>query len=97
MLPAIPRGLYEMQVEGNDFFNLSALRLPQIVCVDDLGQACVPLRGLLLGDTVFRDDSGDGVQQAGEPGINGVIVNVRGANGNLAGTTVTASRTWRWC
>ncbi|MCP3980670.1 MAG: hypothetical protein GY716_15310, partial [bacterium] len=87
---AIPRGVFELRVEGNDLLNLNALRLPQIVCVDDLGQACVPLRGLMLGDTVFRDDSGDGVQQQpAEPGINGVIVNVRGANGNLVGTTTT--------
>ncbi len=89
---AIPRGLYEVRIEGNDFFNLNALRLPQIVCVDDQGQACVPLRGLLLGDTVFLDDSGDGVQQLpAEPGINGAIVNLRGANGNLVGTTTTAT------
>ncbi len=89
---AIPRGLFEVRIEGNDLLNLNALRLPQIVCVDDLGQACVPLRGLLLGDTVFRDDSGDGVQQTpAEPGINGVIVNVRGTGGNLVGTTTTAT------
>ena len=55
------------------------------------GQPCVPLRGLLLGDTVFRDDSGDGIQQAPEPGINGVVVNVRGAGGKLVGTTTTAT------
>ncbi|MCP3981842.1 MAG: hypothetical protein GY716_21275, partial [bacterium] len=89
---AIPRGLFEVRIEGNDLLNLNALRLPQIICVDDLGQVCVPLRGLMLGDTVFRDDSGDGIQQTpAEPGINGVIVNVRGANGNLVGTTTTAT------
>ncbi|MCP3978770.1 MAG: hypothetical protein GY716_05490, partial [bacterium] len=86
----ISQGLYELRVEGNDFFNLNALRLPQIVCIDDLGQACEPLRGLLLGDTVFSDVSGDGIQQVPEPGINGVILNLR-VGGGLVGTTVTAT------
>ncbi|MCP3982465.1 MAG: hypothetical protein GY716_24445, partial [bacterium] len=88
----ITSGVYELRVEGNDFFNLNALRLPQIVCVDDFGQACEPLRGLLLGDTVFSDDSGDGIQQTpAEPGINGVIVNLRGTNDSVTDTTVTAT------
>ena len=51
-MPAIPSGLYELRVEGNDFFNLNALRLPQILCVDEIGSPCIPFRAFELGDTV---------------------------------------------
>ena len=35
-----------------------------------------------IGDTVFSDDNGDGLQDAGEPGVPGVVVNLLDADGN---------------
>ena len=42
-----------------------------------------------LGDLVWFDLNEDGVQDAGEPGIDGVTVTLKDANGNTAGTTIT--------
>ena len=53
----------------------------------------------LIGDRVWSDDDGDGVQDPGEPGIGGVTVQLRGAGADgilftaddsLANTTSTA-------
>jgi hypothetical protein len=44
----------------------------------------------VVGDYVWSDTDGDGVQDAGEPGINGVTVNLRDALGVLKATTTTA-------
>lgn len=40
-----------------------------------------------IGDTVWLDLNGDGDQDANEPGIEGVIVNLTDADGNLISTT----------
>jgi uncharacterized repeat protein (TIGR01451 family) len=41
---------------------------------------CVPIPGTgSLGDTVYNDTNGNGVQDAGEPGISGIRVNLIGA------------------
>ncbi|MEL6894460.1 MAG: SdrD B-like domain-containing protein, partial [Actinomycetota bacterium] len=42
-----------------------------------------------IGDTVFADLDGNGVQGIGEPGIAGVTVTVRDAGGMVVGTDVT--------
>ncbi len=42
-----------------------------------------------LGDTVWIDGDGDGVQDSGEAGVPGVTVRVYTAAGELAGTTTT--------
>ncbi|NTV03345.1 DUF11 domain-containing protein, partial [bacterium] len=44
-----------------------------------------------IGDRVWDDLDRDGVQEAGEPGINGVSVQLYRADGTLAGTTTTAN------
>ena len=44
-----------------------------------------------LGDFVWEDIDGDGVQDAGEPGIGGVTVNLKDENGNVIATTTTAA------
>ena len=43
-----------------------------------------------IGDRVWNDLDGDGVQDAGEPGIDGVTVTVYNANNTVAATTTTA-------
>ncbi|MEL7428333.1 MAG: SdrD B-like domain-containing protein, partial [Bacteroidota bacterium] len=42
-----------------------------------------------LGDFVWLDDNANGIQDAGEPGISGVTVNLLDDNGNQIGTTTT--------
>ena len=44
---------------------------------------------LRLGSTVWLDDNGDGDQDAGEPGIAGVEVQLMDDNGNVIATTTT--------
>ena len=43
----------------------------------------------LVGDTVWYDDNGDGIQQPGEPGIPGVKVLIKDNNGNTIGSGTT--------
>ncbi len=90
-MPQLPIGVYEVRADGVDMNNLNALRLPQVLCIDENGQVCSPLKSFLLGDTVFLDLNGDGVQQVGEDGLNGVIVNLRDGDGALVAVTVTGT------
>jgi len=43
-----------------------------------------------LGDRVWNDLNQNGIQDAGEPGVNGVTVHLYDSTGNLVGTTMTA-------
>jgi serine-aspartate repeat-containing protein C/D/E len=43
-----------------------------------------------IGDFVWIDANGDGLQDAGEPGLNGVTVNLLDAGGAVIATTLTA-------
>src|SRR5262245_58962487 len=40
-----------------------------------------------VGDFIWRDDNGNGIQNAGEPGIAGVTVKLIGPTGTLTTTT----------
>lgn len=42
-----------------------------------------------IGDKVWEDTNGDGIQDAGEPGLSGVTVKLYDASNNLLGTTTT--------
>src|SRR5262249_49946870 len=42
-----------------------------------------------IGNRVWNDRNGDGIQEAGEPGIAGVTVDLYDPNGNLLATAVT--------
>jgi len=55
---------------------------------DTLLEVTAPECGL-IGDFVWQDTNSDGLQSAGEPGINGVTVKLTDANGNLLQTAVT--------
>jgi hypothetical protein len=46
---------------------------------------------LYLGDKVWEDLNGNGIQDNGEPGIGGVTVNLLDSNGNNIGNTKTAA------
>jgi len=55
--------------------------------------ACLTVGGAAIGDTIWRDWDGDGVQDAGEEGIAGVEVKLYAADGTtlLATTTTDAN------
>lgn len=42
-----------------------------------------------IGDTIFVDANGDGDEDAGEPGVPGVTVNLLDADGDVIATTIT--------
>lgn len=87
---SLPAGAYEFFARGVDLVNLNALRLPfDVLCIDTLGDVCTPLRAFLVGDTVFTDVDGNGVQDAGDAGIEGVVVNLLSAPGDFVASTTT--------
>ena len=55
----------------------------------DAGIVPIPEQPAQIGNFVWRDNDGDGVQDAGEPGIQGVTVTLRDGNGNVVSTTLT--------
>jgi SdrD B-like domain len=87
---SIPPGVYRLAIQGVDLQNLNALLLPgRALCVSPSGIPCQPLYPYLLGDTVFADDNGNGVQDPGEPGIAGVILELSDAGGYPIATATT--------
>ncbi|MBP7961497.1 MAG: SBBP repeat-containing protein [Caldilineaceae bacterium] len=52
-------------------------------------QACVTVGGAKIGDTIFRDWNGNGVQDTGEEGIAGVTVDLKNGGGTVIATKVT--------
>jgi hypothetical protein len=86
----VPPGTYEVRITGVDMLNLNALQIPfRILCIEESGAPCVPLRPFLVGDTVFKDADADGVQDPSETGIAGVAVELLDVNGNSLGTATT--------
>jgi len=88
----IPAGIYEMRVQGLDMVNLNAVLLPfKVICIDAQGAPCKILRPFAVGDTVFADLDGDRNQGAEEPGIPGVLLELRDIAGALIATTLTGA------
>ena len=86
---SLPEGNYQLAIRGVDMANLNFLLLPSRVIACE-GTVCPePRETFAIGDTVFEDTDGDGVQDAGEPGIQGVQVNLLGEDGNVIDTTVS--------
>jgi serine-aspartate repeat-containing protein C/D/E len=86
----IPPGTFRLHIQGVDMQNLNALLLPgRALCVSPAGVPCAPLHSFLLGDTVFVDANENGVQDPGEPGIQGVEVDLYDSNGVLIAQTHT--------
>jgi hypothetical protein len=85
----LPAGLFHVRMIGMDINNLNAWRFPFRligVCVQSpeggLPNPCKDeLPPYMIGDTVFFDTNGDGNQDAGEPGIPGVLVQLFDGHG----------------
>jgi protocatechuate 3,4-dioxygenase beta subunit len=89
----LPAGIYKIHMSGLDISNLNAWH-PSYdeVCVHDDGTPCVPvLHSYKIGDTVWKDANGNGLQDGSEAGIPGVTVTLLDSNGNPipGGTAVT--------
>jgi SdrD B-like domain/Carboxypeptidase regulatory-like domain len=78
--PAAAAGIPNVPAGSKGVSNNHAIRISGFtVCV-----------GILeIGDTVFADYDGDGTQDPGEPGIPGVVIDLKDTDGNLIGTTTT--------
>ena len=86
----LPAGAYEVRVSGLDMQNLNFFffTLP-LRCVNPDGSPCEELREYRIGDTVWLDLNDDGVQQVGEPGIAGVVIEQVDKNGVTVGRALT--------
>ena len=97
----LPGGLRRQRQErhfgASGWFNSTAISQPasgSLTTTDrgdinsDLGD-CPPATAS-VGDRVWNDADGDGVQDAGEAGINGVTVELLDAYGNVIATTTTS-------
>ncbi len=88
----LPAGIYHVRIIGLDISNLNAWHLVsgKAVCVRDDGAPCVPvLYPYLIGDTIWNDANGNGVQDGGEAGIAGVTVTLLDLNGQPIATAAT--------
>jgi protocatechuate 3,4-dioxygenase beta subunit len=79
----LPAGVYNIHVTGLDMTNLNAWHLfYAMLCEYADGTPCVPvLHPYLVGDTVWYDTNGNGVQDNGEAGILGVTITLLDSNG----------------
>ncbi len=82
-----PAGLTATQTQPNAI----ALANNQNIDTVDFGFRQQPSGLSSIGDTVFNDTNGNGIQDSGEPGISGVTINLRDSSGNIVATTTTNS------
>ncbi len=87
----VPSGNWRIDVNGLDLSNLSFFHFPFPVCgVDANGNpACPPLG--TIGDFVWNDINGNGIQDGTEPGVPGVTVNLLNSSNQVIATTTTDS------
>jgi hypothetical protein len=88
---SLPAGIYHVHMQGMDLSNLNAWRFGyDVVGVDTNGNPCTPLHPYLVGDYVWYDANGDGLQnEISDAGIGGVVINLVDGNGAVLATTTT--------
>jgi large repetitive protein len=78
--PAAAAGIPGVPAGSKGVSNNHAIRISSFtVCVGTLS----------IGDTIYSDLDGDGVRDPGEPGISGVVIDLKDPAGNVIGTTTT--------
>ena len=83
----IPAGTYELRGIGVDMQNLNALLLPgRLLCVQEDGTPCTPLRPFLVGDLVTTDCVDE---DPNEPPLPGVVLELIDSLGAVITTTIT--------
>lgn len=88
----LPAGVYQLHINGLDLSNLASLRFEHdVLGVDQYGNPVQPVLPYLIGDTVYIDTNGNGTQDLGETGVNGVALSMVDSNGNVMQSTTTAN------
>lgn len=83
-------GVYQVHVSGVDLSNLNAWRFQyDVLGVTPEGDPKPMPKPYLVGDTIWYDADGDGSQDWGEAGIQGVTVNLLDSKGYVIGTATT--------
>jgi hypothetical protein len=87
----IPAGIYTLEMTGMDLSNFNSWFIPEVVgvCTDGTIGCGPDPRPFRIGDFVWRDTDDDGVQDGGEPGIGGVLLELVDTNGLVVATTTT--------
>lgn len=87
---SLPAGTYQLRISGLDLSNLASIYTTRdVVAVDSSGTPVLPYRRLVIGDVVFQDNNGNGLKEAGEPGLAGVSVSLLDTAGKTLNTTTT--------
>ncbi len=82
----LPTDALSVYVNSN---NLSDARFGKAAGLGDLELRCDALEFIQLGNFVWEDINGDGIQDPCEPGIEGVVVKLYDENGELQAVTET--------
>ncbi len=64
----------------NQAYNLGATDFGKVAGLGDIEMICAPAP-LMIGNRVWLDQNGDGIQTPGEPGIGGIVVSLYGSDG----------------
>lgn len=87
----LPSGIYHIHLRGVDLTNLNAFKpAAPLLCMTDTGEICEPVRPFVIGDRVWLDSDGDGIQDPIELGINGVSVTHINDQGYAVDGAITA-------
>jgi hypothetical protein len=89
--PKLLSGLYKIHATGVDLHNLDVFRFEYpLVGVDAAGRPTIPPGPFLTTGIVFNDLNQNGVQQAGENGLSGVVLNLKDI---VTGSIIAAAST----
>lgn len=98
----LPAGIWQVRIIGLDMLNLNFWYTSSDVCSNVDGVPGCPEKAVyLVGDTVWFDTNADGVQDPGETGIAGVVLNLYAeVGGPILGSAVTGDSSagvWQAC
>jgi hypothetical protein len=83
-------GSFSFKAKVVDSLGTTGSHTASISCCLTIARATVSATGR-IGSLVWKDSDGDGLQDAGEPGIGGVTVYLKNSSGNVIATDVTDS------
>lgn len=87
----LPTGIYKIHLIGMDMGNLNTYRFfHEALGQDPEGKPVRPVRRyFVVGDRVWNDLDGNGLQDSGEPGIPNVLLNFKDGSGQVIGSAGT--------
>jgi hypothetical protein len=103
LFPNLPGGQYTITIDPSTLpagaiqtYDLDGLATPNTATITlDTGEVNLDVdfgywQRASVGDRVWNDLNGNGIQDAGEPGINGVTVTIKGSDGSVIATATTS-------